>query len=174
MHRKTYKYKLDFYYQQALIYLSTLVLYAGVRGSFIEEQFSFVFKDPIIYITAFFICISVVALFLNILRGRKLVITDENLIFHSRNRERVCAIKDIEWMHIGKERLVQTAGHFQLISIKMKQRPIPLRIRVGRYEHSHDLIVEMEKIGESVPKKKLRRFNIGRRGVQSKFFQKEA
>jgi hypothetical protein len=170
---KTFKYKLDFYYQQTLIYLSTLVLYAGIRGSFVENQFSFVFKDPIVYIIALFFFVSLVVLFLNIWRGRKLVITSEKIIFHSRHRERTFEISNIEWMHIGKERLVQTAGHFQQISIKMKQRPLPIRIRVGRYEHNRELVAEMEKIARHVPGKKQRRFNLGRREQQSSFFRQE-
>ena len=40
---KVFKYKLDFYYQQALMYLVTLILYAGIRGNFIEDTFAFVF-----------------------------------------------------------------------------------------------------------------------------------
>ncbi len=162
MHEKSFKYKLDFYYQQTLIYLMTLVLYAGIRGSFVENQFSFVFKDPIVYISVLFFLISFIVLLLNIWRGRKLIITPEKLKFHSRHRDRVFEITDIEWIHIGKERLVQTAGRFQQISIKLKNRPIPIRIRVGRYEHNRELIAEMENIAEHVPGKKQRRFNIGR------------
>lgn len=44
----------------------------------------------------------------------------------------------------------------------MKDRPIPIRIRVGRYEHNRELVREMEKIAEHVPGKKQRRLNIGR------------
>jgi hypothetical protein len=163
MHEKIYKYKLDFYYQQTLIYLMTLVLYAGIRGSFIEGQFSFVFKDPIVYIIVLFFAISLVVLLLNIWRGRRLIVTEGKIIFHSRHRERVFEISEIEWMHIGKEHLVQTAGHFQQISIKMKNRPIPIRIRVGRYEHNRDLVREMEKIASGVPGKRQKRFNLGLR-----------
>jgi hypothetical protein len=88
------------------------------------------------------------------------MITEEKFIFHSRHRDRIFEIAEIEWMHIGKERLVQTAGHFQQISIKMKDRPIPIRIRVGRYEHNRELVREMENIAERVPGKKQRRFNL--------------
>ncbi len=151
----------------------TLVLYAGIRGSFVENQFSFVFKDPIVYIIVFFFIISLVVLFLNIWRNRKLVITLERLNFHSRHRERVFEITDIEWMHIGKERLVQTAGRFQQISIKMKNRPTPIRIRVGRYEHNRELVAEMEKIAERVPGKKQHQFNIGRRGQNSSILRQD-
>ncbi len=165
MSDKIFKYKLDFYYQQTLIYLMALVLYAGIRGSFVEDQFSFVFKDPIVYIIILFFIISIVVLALNIWRGRKLMVTEDSIIFHSRNREWIFKISDIDWMHIGKEHLVQTAGHFQQISIKMKNRPIPLRIRVGRYERNRELVREMEKIAEQVPGKKKKRFNLRKRRI---------
>ena len=101
--KKDFKYKLDFYYQQTLIYLSALVLYAGIRGSFIENQFSFVFKDPIVFIFMVFFFISLVTLFLNIYRNRKLILYDDRIVFHSRSQEREIQITDIEWMHIGRE-----------------------------------------------------------------------
>jgi hypothetical protein len=155
---KTFTYKLDFYYQQTLLYLSTLVLYAGIRGSFVEGQFSFVFRDPIVYIIMLFFVLSLSVLVLNIWRGRKLIITPEQLIFHSQHRERIFAIADIEWMQIGKERMVQTAGRFQRITIQMNNRPLPIRIRVGRYERDRELVAEMELIAQQVPQRKHRNF----------------
>ncbi len=171
MQAKVFKYKLDFYYQQTLIYLFTLVLYAGVRGSFVEDQFSFVFRDPIVYVIVIFFVTSVVVLFLNIQRDRKLIITPDGLIFHSQHRDRVFQIDDIEWMHIGKERFVQTAGHFQQISIKIKERPLALRIRVGRYEHSRELVSEMEKIAQRVPPRPGSHANIIHRRKLNRFFE---
>ncbi len=173
MQEKTFKYKLDFYYQQALIYLCTLVLYAGIRGRFVEDQFSFGFKDPIVYIIVLFFFVSLVVLFLNIWRGRRLVVTAEKLTFHSGHREREFLISEIEWMHIGKERLVQTAGRFQQISIKFRNRPIPIRIRVGRYERDRELVAAMEKIAEQVPGKKKHRFSLGRHSNVTRFFRQE-
>jgi len=167
---KTFKYKLDFYYQQTLIYLVTLVLYAGTRGSFSENQFIFIIKDSILYIIALFFAVSLIVLLLNIWRGKKLVITSDRLVFHSRNIERVFEISDFEWMHIGKERLVQTAGRFQQITIKLKNRPIPLRIRVGRYERSHELVTEIENIAKNIPDRKRRRFS--KKNISS-FFTRE-
>jgi hypothetical protein len=163
MGQKTFKYKLDFYYQQALLYLLVFLLYAGIKGSFFENQFSFVFKDPLVYIMMFFVVIALVTLILNLSRNRKLVITDDRMIFHSRNREREIMISDIEWMHIGRERMVQTAGHFQLIVFKMKGRKRLFRIRVGRYERDRELVAEMERIAQHVPKGRHRRFGMRRR-----------
>lgn len=171
MQEKVFKYKLDFYYQQTLIYLFTLVLYAGVRGSFVEDQFSFVFRDPIVYVIVIFFLVSVVVLFLNIRRDRKLIMTADGLIFHSRRHDRVFLLDDIEWMHIGKERMVQTAGRFQQISIKIKNRPLALRIRVGRYEHNRELVLEMEKIAKRVPPRPANYVNIFRQQRWNRFFE---
>jgi len=161
--KKVFKYKLDFYYQQALLYLIVFLLYAGIRGSFFEDQFRFVFKDPIVYIMMFFVVIALVTLILNLFRQRRLVITEDRMIFHSRQREREIKFSDIEWMHIGREMLVQTAGHFQLIIFKMKGRKRLFRIRVGRYERDRELITEMEHIAQLVPRGRRRRFGMRRR-----------
>jgi hypothetical protein len=138
-------------------------LYAGIKGSFFENQFSFVFKDPLVYIMMFYAAIALITLILNLSRNRKLVITEDRMIFHSRDREREIMVSDIEWMHIGRERMVQTAGHFQLIVFKMKGRKRLFRIRVGRYERDRELVAEMERIAQHVPKGRHRRFGMRRR-----------
>ncbi len=160
---KVFKYKLDFYYQQTLIYLLAFLVYAGIRGSFVEDQFSLVFRDPIVYIMLFFVAISFGTLLLNLYRDRKLIIEEDRLIFHSRTHEREIRLSDIEWMHIGREMLVQTAGRFQMVVLKMKNRRRLFRIRVGRYERDRELVAEMERIAEHVPKGKGRRFGMRRR-----------
>ncbi len=160
---KVFKYKLDFYYQQALSYLLVFLVYAGIKGSFFENEFVFVFRDPIVYIMMFFVTIALVTLILNLMRNRKLVIADDKLVFHSRYRELEIKFSEIEWMHIGREMLVQTAGRFQLIIIKMKGRRRLFRIRVGRYERDRELVTEMERIAERVPKGRRGRFGMRRR-----------
>jgi len=65
------------------------------------------------------------------------IIAEDRLVFSSRGREREIKFSDMEWMHIGREMLVQTAGGFQLIIFKMKGRKRLFRIRVGRYERGH-------------------------------------
>lgn len=161
MHHE-FKYKLDFYYQQSLIYLLTLVLYAGVKGTFIEDSVTLVFHDPIIYIIAFFVLMSFGTLLLNRIRDRKLIVNDTKITFHHRFNEHSIDFKDIEWIHIGKERMVQTAGRFQIIIIKTKHRRRTFRIRLGRYERERDLLRLIEQISEQIPKRQ-RRFQFKRR-----------
>ena len=159
---KVFRYKLDFYYQQAIMYLLTLIVYSVIRGSFVEDEFTFVFKDPIFYVIVLFVVISFGVLILNRIRDRKLIVTDDRLVFHHRFHEREIPIYNIEWMHIGRERTVQTAGKFQVIVFKLKGRRRLFRIRVGRYERERELVEEMYRIAEHVPKGKRKRFGIRR------------
>jgi hypothetical protein len=161
MHHE-FKYKLDFYYQQALIYLVTLILYVGVKGTFVEDNFTLVFNDPIIMVIAFFVVVAFGTLLLNRIRNRKLIITDTEIIFRHRFAERSIPLKDIEWIHIGKERTVQTAGRFQVIIFKTKHRRRTFRIRLGRYERERELLSLVEQISDNVPKRH-KRFHFRKR-----------
>jgi len=149
---RVFRYKLDFYYQQALLYLTTLVLYAGVRGSFNIERLPSLDSDPILYIIILFVLISIIVLVLNKLRDRKLIVAGDKIVFHHKYRDREIPFSVIEWLYIGRERSVQTAGRSQVILLKIKDRRRLFRIRIGRYEREMDLIAEMQRIGELVPK----------------------
>ncbi len=151
---KVFKYKLDFYYQSALIYLVTLILYGGVRGSLVEKKFEYVLDDPLMYMIIFFVIVSFVALAMNALRNRRLIVGEQSITFKHRWHERRIAAADIEWMHVGRELRVQTGGRFQVIVFKLKNRRRLFRIRVGRYERDRELIHEMQRISTMVPKRR--------------------
>ena len=154
--RHEFKYKLDFYYQQALIYLLTLFIYAGIKGTFFENSFTLVFSDPMLYVIIFFVGIAFITLVLNRVRNRKLIVTEKEIILHHKFNQHVVLVDDIEWIHIGKERSVQTAGRYQLINIKTKHRRRVYRIRLGRYEREKELLRLIEQIAEKVPKRNKR------------------
>jgi len=155
-----FKYKLDFYYQQALMYLVTLVLYAGIKGSFIENEFKLIFDDPILYIIIFFVLIAFITLALNKIRNRKLIVGHGSLMFEHRFMRREIPFSEIEWLHIGRERAVKTAGRFQVIVFKVRGRRRLYRIRVGRYERERELVAEMERVAAQVPRGERRRFRV--------------
>lgn len=155
---KVFRYKLDFYYQQALMYLVTLILYGGIRGNFVEAKFEYVVDDPLMYVIMFFVVTSFVTLGLNYLRNRRLIIAGDTMIFKHRWHERRVGVHDIEWMHVGREARVQTGGRFQVIVFKLKNKRRLFRIRVGRYEREKELLEEMNRISAMVPKRKHRRW----------------
>ncbi len=151
---KVFKYKLDFYYVQTIFYLVALVLWAGFRGTFSLPKLPPMQADPILYIILTFVVVSLITVLLNKLRERRLIILEDRMVFHRKTREREVLFSDIEWMYIGKERRVQTAGRFQVVLFKLKDRLRLIRIRIGRYEHEDALLTEMERIAEIVPRMK--------------------
>ena len=80
---KVFRYKLDFYYQQSLLYLVTLIVYAGVRGTFTFDRLPTLVADPILYIIIVFVMLSFVVLLLNKARDRRLIIAPEKIVFHN-------------------------------------------------------------------------------------------
>lgn len=161
-----FNYKLDFYYQQALIYLVTLILYAGIKGTIIEDSLTVVFHDPIMYIIAFFVGVAFVTLLLNRIRDRKIIITPGSIIFQNKFNKKELSISDIEWIYIGKERNVQTSGRFQVVVVKLKHRRRSFRIRIGRYERDRELVRMMEDIATKVPKRE-KRFQLRKKKLSS-------
>lgn len=153
---KEFTYKLDFYYQQVLIYLITFVLYIGIKGNFIDKDFRVTFQDPIIYIIIFFVLISIVGLILNKWRRRKLILTDKSIIFSSRFKQTEININDVEWIYIGRERGVKTAGLHQMVLIKTVNRVRAYRLRVGRYEREKILLEQFKHLSDLVPTRKKR------------------
>ena len=161
---KVFKYKLDFYYQQSMMYLITLILYTGIRGTFTFERLPSLEADLLLYIIILFVIISIVVLLLNRARDRKLIIEKDAIVFHNKFHERAIPLSSIEWMHIGRERTVRTAGKSQIVIFKIKGRRRWFRIRVGRYERERELIAEMHRIAEYVPRPKRPLF-----GIRSQF-----
>ena len=153
---KTYRYKLDFYYQSALIYLVTLIAYGGIKGKLGDQKFEYVLNDPFLYIIVFFVVMSLIALGLNALRNRRLVLTNDAIIFRHRWADRRIPLTDIEWMHIGREPRVRTGGRLQVIVFKIKEKRRLYRIRVGRYERERDLVQQMHAIASRLPARKQR------------------
>ncbi len=149
---KVFKYKLDFYYIQTIFYLVVLVLWAGFRRTFSLPILPAMYIDPILYLIMAFVIVSLVTVILNKIRDRRLIMLKDRMVFHQKSRDREILFSEIEWMYIGKEKRVQTAGRFQVILLKLKDRLRLIRIRVGRYEREDELLEEMERMSQVVPK----------------------
>lgn len=154
MQPKVFKYKLDFYYQQSILYLLTMIVYIGIRGTFDFAKLPTLKSDPILYIIILFVLVSLISLILNKYRDRKLIINENQLIFHRKDRQHVIPFSDIEWVYIGREKSIQIAGRSQVMIFKIKERYRLFRIRIGRYEREKELLEEIMRIAERVPKVK--------------------
>jgi len=134
------------------------VLYGGIRGSFVEAKFEYVLNDPLMYVIIIFVLVALVTLVINKLRNRRLIITDEAIVFSHRWAEHRIPVADIEWMHIGREALVETGGKRQVVVFKLKGKRRIYRVRIGRYEKEKELWSEMGKIAQRVPRRRTRRW----------------
>lgn len=146
MNEKVFKFKLDFYYKSLIIYLLFLIVYSIIRGNFSQEEFYIVFRDPIIYITAIFILITLIALIVNAIRNNQIVFLDDKIIFKNRFGSREVLKDEIISIKFSRERGKEIDGHrrIRLVKLKLKDRKRWLRIRITDYYDERKLIKEFK------------------------------
>jgi hypothetical protein len=86
--KKVFKYNMSFYYQSTIIYFVAFILYLVIRGKFVEDSFTLITRDPIIYFFAIIVFISVITLLYNLYKKRHLEISSEGMAFINRFREK--------------------------------------------------------------------------------------
>ena len=82
--KSKFKYNMSFYYQSTIIYFVAFSIYLLIRGQFVESSYTLITRDPIIYLLAFIVVVSLVALFFNLYRNRYIEFSNEGLIFSDR------------------------------------------------------------------------------------------
>jgi hypothetical protein len=142
MEDRVYKYRMDFYYQQLVIYLVFFVLYAVIKGQFFEQKFQLVFYDPIIYILILFIALFLVIVLTNIIRNRQIILKDDRIVLKNRFGSREILFGEILNIKIGKRRKRNRDVPYRIIKLKLLHRRKWLRIRANEYERGSELIRE--------------------------------
>jgi hypothetical protein len=100
----TFKYNVSFYYQSTIIYLVVFLLYLIIRGEFVEHSFTLVTKDPVLYLLAIIVLISVSALLYNLFKNKHLQITEDQISFIDRFKTRTIKIDQIKYIRFSKQR----------------------------------------------------------------------
>ncbi len=151
--RLIFKYNMSFYYQSTIIYFVVLVIYVIVRGEFVEDEFKFIVKDPIMYLLALIVFVSIVSLVYNLYKNKYLEITDNEILFVNRFKRKSFLLKDISSIKISKgQRRINTKA-FRLVRIRVLRRKRPLVIRPYDYENEELLMKKIQSIKESLEKK---------------------
>ena len=151
--RLIFKYNMSFYYQSTIIYFVVLVIYVIVRGEFVEDEFKFIVKDPIMYLLALIVFVSIVSLVYNLYKNKYLEITDNEISFVNRFKRKSFLLKDISSIKISKgQRRINTKA-FRLVRIRVLRRKRPLVIRPYDYENEELLMKKIQSIKESLEKK---------------------
>ena len=138
--KKVYKYNMSFYYQSTIIYFVVFVLYIIIRGEFIEDSFTLITKDPIIYFFAIIVFISVLSLLYNLYKNRHMEVSDEQISFVDRFKRKSFNYDDMIRIKISKKRGPSKRSPLRLIRIKLKNRRRLVVIRPSDYENADELL----------------------------------
>ncbi|MBN1449075.1 MAG: hypothetical protein JXA28_14205 [Bacteroidetes bacterium] len=143
---RIFKRRNDFYYMTLLVYVAFLALYILITGTVTSETVLFGFRDPVVYVIAIFILHALVMLLSNMVRNRRLVLTEDSMIFRSRFGERRIPLRDIERITLKRDRSKPNDGSFAVIKLHVADRRRVLRIRVANYEHEKELYQLLKKM----------------------------
>ena len=139
-HKSIFKYNMSFYYQSTIIYFVVFALYLIIRGEIVDNSYTLVIKDPILYFLAIIVVISIFALLLNLYKRRYIEIDQNGIAFVNRFKRKEISSDKIESIRVTNKRRTSQSKGFQLIILKLKIRKRKLLIRPTDYENYDELI----------------------------------
>jgi hypothetical protein len=148
--KEKFKYNMSFYYQSTIIYFVVFALYLIIRGEFVEETFTLITKDPIIYLLGAIVIISLVSLLYNLYKNKYLEISVDGIAFVTRFGEKKILLSQVKRIKISKQRERIHNHAFRLVRIKLKNRRRSVIIRPYDYENEAKLIVKIEELKNKV------------------------
>jgi len=146
--RKHFKRRFEFYYQSVAVYAVALILYAVIRGSFAEDEFKMVFKDPIVYAFIVVLVYSVLILIFNMLYQRDIVVTDDSIILQNRFDSKPIKLSDIEWIRVGKAKRMKVRGNYKVIKLKLKDQMRAVRINPVHFYDENGMIETFRQLSQ--------------------------
>ncbi len=150
--KSKFKYNMSFYYQSTIIYFVAFAIYLLIRGQFVESSYTLITRDPIIYLLAFIVVVSVVALLFNLFRNRYIEFSNEGLIFSDRFGSKLIHKNEIKELKLGKDRRFGKSNALKLVRIKIKSRIRPFVVRPSDYENENELLKKFHQLKLEVEK----------------------
>lgn len=150
---KVFNQRLDFYYQTIAIYSIIIVIYSILRGSIEGGTLTVRLLDPITILLALFIFGTAIALLVESVNRRSIIIGKNYIIFRVGKKEKRYDLTDIERIAIATEKTFRFRSHYRNALIKFSGRKRPLRLRFTSYENEKELyeeIVKFKKIVEEI------------------------
>jgi len=151
--KKVFKYNMSFYYQSTIIYFVAFILYLVIRGKFVEDSFTLITRDPIIYFFAIIVFISVITLLYNLYKKRHLEISTEGMAFINRFRGKKFRFEDMLSVKISRRKDPTKRSALRLVRIKLKNRKRPVIIRPNDYENENELLKNLQEIKSRIESK---------------------
>jgi hypothetical protein len=144
--KEAFKYNMSFYYQSTIIYFVVFALYLLIRGEFVEETFTLITHDPILYLLGAIVIISLVSLLYNLYKNKYLEIGPDGISFVTRFGEKKILLNQIKRIKISKQRERMNSHAFRLVRIKLKNRRRSIIIRPYDYENEDKLLTKFEEL----------------------------
>ena len=150
--RRIFKYNLSFYYKSTIIYFIVLILYGVIRGEFVEDSFTLITRDPILYFLAIILIVSVAALLHNIIRNMYIEISDEGIVFADRFGSKEYKIDQIKKIKFSRQVRTSNSPAFRTVRIKINSKVAPLLIRFSDFENQDELLLRLEELKSKIEK----------------------
>ena len=146
--------RLEAYWQSIAIYAVTLIVYVigqALWNSTLQQGLvNVVLTDPIVALLGTFVLVSLIAVVVNTVAKRSIIISDEGITYISRFHERMFRVDEIERIMMGGDRRMRVRGVFAVFRVYIKGRRRPLRVRPGLYENDALLIDRLMKLRAQV------------------------
>ena len=149
----TFRYNTSFYYQSTIIYLIVFVLYLVIRGEFVEHSYTVVTKDPVLYLLAIVVLVSVIAMIYNLFLNKHIEFSEDKISFINRFKTRSINIDQINQIRFSRQRRAINSRAFRTIRIKINSRIRPILIRISDYENQDELLSRFEELKSKVENK---------------------
>jgi len=142
---------MSFYYQSTIIYFVVFVIYLVIRGQFIEDSYTLITKDPIIYFFGLIVLVSLLSLLFNLYKNKHVQIADDGIHFIDRFKKRTFLFNEMESIKISKFKKSRSSNKaFRLIRIKLNNRRRPVIIRPYDYEKQNELLIRFQEIKQKI------------------------
>ena len=145
--RSVFKYNMSFYYKSSIIYFIVFVLYLVIRGEFVEDSFTLVISDPVLYFLGLIVIFSIAALLYNQLLNKHMEVTDNGIAFINRFKERRFNKNQIVFIKFFRQKGSTRSKRMRIVRIKIENRLRPIMFRISDYDNEDDLyndILEMK------------------------------
>lgn len=150
--KRKYKYNMSFYYQSTIVYFIVFAIYLLIRGQFVESSYTLITKDPLIYLLAFIVIVSLIALFFNLYRNRYIEFNNEGLIFGDKFGSKQIHKSEIVSVKLSKDKRFDKSNPLKFVRIKIKSRIRPFVVRPGDYENEDELLKRFHQLKLEVDK----------------------
>jgi len=144
--KSKFKYNMSFYYQSTIIYFIVFAAYLIIRGEFVENSYTLITKDPIIYLLAAIVVISLFALIFNLYRDKYIEFSDDGINFRDKFKSKLIHKNEIAEIKLSKDRRYPKTKILRFIILKLKSRKRPIIIRPSDYENENELVKKFHQL----------------------------